>query len=253
MGSGRSSDVCECLTVSNPSTASILRSRIRSHNGSIVAASAATFALVTVAWAAWYGIAYWLVMFVLTVLHAGDAGLPPSFDRFCIIVAAVLMVAGIADTWLFPSERAVDERPATETAIDIILFIPRLTISVVMNFAAWARLPSRWRGEAVDLLERLKEYRKLALTSLPLHLPNDRSRLRIMHVLALIQLTELRKEKGEWWLRISPLAPESLRSGLLPEDADDEMAGMRRATVFKDKNALPSPKRQLPANDRNDL
>jgi hypothetical protein len=239
--------------VAKLSTAKILQARLRGHNGSVVAASSATLILVVLGWVLLYVAVYWFVMFVLTVKKAGEAKLPASFDMVFAISAGVLLVGAAIDLWLFPGDRPVDERPALESITDLFLFLPRLTITIGLNFAAWARLPRYLREDAAELVDRLRAERRVALSTLPLDLPDERERDRILRVLLLLQVAEIRRERGELWLRLSPLAPASLRNPSLPDHADGDVSRMRSAAVFKHKNALPSPKRQLPGHDRNDL
>lgn len=227
--------------------------RLRSHNFSVAAASGAPLVLVVLGWVLLYVAAYWLVMFVLTVAKAGDARLPASFDWVFGIGSAVLLIGAAIDLWLFPGDRAVDERPALETLADLLLFLPRLTWTIVWNFAAWARLPRHLREDAAELVDRLQMERKVALTALPLDLPDESERDRILRALLLLQVAEIRRERGEMLLRLSPLAPAALRDRSLPDQAHDDVSRMRSAAVFKHKDALPSPKRQLPGHNRNDL
>ena len=240
-------------SVPKPSIAKLLQARLRSHNGSVLAASGATFIVVAIGWVLLYVAVYWLVMFVLTVAKAGEARLPASFHWVFAVGVAVLMISGALDLWLNPGDRPVDERPALETITDLFLFLPRLTITIGLNFAAWARLPRELRDDAADLVERLRIERRVALSTLPLDLPDDRDRDRILHALLLLQVAEIRREGSEMWLRLSPLAPAGIRNPSLPDHADGDVSRMRSAAVFKHKNALPSPKRQLPGHDRNDL
>ena len=235
------------------STAQILRARLRSHNLSVIAASGATLVLVAISWVLFYIVAYWVVMFALTVAKAGEAKLPASFDWVCASVAGVLLVAAAIDMWFFPSERALDERPALATITDVILFLPRLTLTIPLNFTAWTRLPAFLRHDAATLLDRLRAERKLAMSMLPFDLPDERHRVRIVRALQMLQITEIRPEKGELWLRFSPLAPRELRGDLIADHAHDDVSRMRSAAVFKHKDALPSPKRQLRGNDGNHL
>jgi hypothetical protein len=241
------------LRVAKASTAQVLRARLRSHNGSVMAASGATLVLVAISWALFYIVAYWLVMFVLTVAKAGDARLPASFDWVCASIAGTLLVVAAFDMWLFPSERAMDERPALSTITDVVLFVPRLTLTILLNFTAWARLPNDLQHDAAALIDRLRTDGKVALSILPLDLPDERGRGRILHVLQLLQIMEVRLEKEELWLRFHPLAPSEFRGQSIAEHAHDDVSRMRSAAVFKHKNALPSPKRQLPGHDGNHL
>jgi hypothetical protein len=239
--------------VRTASTAQLLQARLRSHNFSVIAASGATLILITLSWALLYIVAYWMVMFALTVVKAGGATLPASFDLVFAGAAGVLIVAAAIDMWFFPTDRALDERPALATLTDVLLFIPRLTLTVLVNFAAWARLSSHLRADAADLIERVRAQRKLALSTLPLQLPSERARDRIIRTLLILQVMELRMERGELWLRLSPLAPAAMRDPSLTDHADGDVSRMRSAAVFKHKNALPSPKRQLPGHDGNHL
>ena len=235
------------------STAQILRARLRSHNGSVLAASGATLILVAISWVLFYIAAYWVVMFALTVAKAGDARLPASFDWVCASVAGALLLAGAIDMWFSPSERALDERPALATITDVLLFLPRLTLTIPLNFTAWTRLPADLRHGAAALLDRLRTERKLAMSTLAFDLPDERQRARVVRVLQMLQITEIRSEKGELWLRFSPLAPRELRGELIADHAHDDVSRMRSAAVFKHKDALPSPKRQLRGHDGNHL
>ena len=235
------------------STMKILLRQLREHNFSVLSASGATFVFAVAGWAILYGAAYWFTMFGLTVVHAGDAEMPAHFHTVCATIFGVLVLAATIDAWLFPHEHIVDERPTLATIGDLVLFLPRITVATLLNFTAWARLSQSALEDATALLERLRIERRIALATLPLDLPDDRHRDRILHVLQLLQLAEVRTEKGQLWLRLSPLAPAALRGRLIADHADDDLARMRRATVFEHKKALPGPKRQLPGYNRNDL
>jgi hypothetical protein len=147
------------------------------------------------------------------------------------------MLLAILDVWLFPHEETMDRRTMFGHACDLLLFLPRITLAAALNFTAWVRLPAEARPYAERLLERLREREKIYLQELPLEIPNDVLRERLLAVLQVVQLVEVRSEKGMLLLRWSALAPPAFRS--LAHHAHDEMAGMRRATVFEKKNALP--------------
>jgi hypothetical protein len=253
MHGGHGARVGDGLGVAKASIAKILRARLRSHNGSVLAASGATLVVVAIGWVLLYVAVYWVVMFILTVGKAGDAQLPASFHWVFAVGVGILMIGGAIDLWLFPGDRPVDERPALETITDVFLFLPRLTLTIGLNFAAWARLPRVLQEDAADLVERMRTERRIALSTLPLDLPVERERDRILHTLLLLQVVEIRRERGELWLRLSPLAPAGLRNPSLPDHADGDVSRMRSAAAFKHKNALPSPKRQLPGHNRKDL
>jgi hypothetical protein len=241
------------FAVPNGITADIIRRHLRAHNYSVVATSGATLILSAFGWAILYIVTYWATMFVLTVKSAGAAELPAAFDLVFGVTGGLLLFSALLDAVLFPRERLIVERPALKTAIDLVLFLPRMTLSVVLNFLAWAYLPSRALPVAIGMLDLLRTRRRLALSELPLEFPDDRKRDRALRVLQLLQLTEIRPDRGQIWLRLSPLAPAVLRGPLLADDADDKLARMRRATVLEHEDPLPRPQRQLPSNDRDRL
>jgi hypothetical protein len=235
------------------STAAILRSHLLGHNFSVLAASGVALLFAAVGWALLYGGSYWLTLFFGSIFRRGAPGLPVSFNTVFFSSAGVLLIFAALDIWFFPHDFVPDERPALETFADIILFLPRVTLSVFWNLSACARLRSADRPDAVDIVDRLRTSAKIPMHELPVSFPDAASRNRILRVLEISGITHVRREKGTVWLRLSPLAPKALRAQLLPEDADDDLAGMRRATVLKNKHALPGPKRELPRHHRDDL
>lgn len=246
--SGRPEKIGDAPRVQSPTTEEVLRRHVRSHNLGVVAASGAALVFSAVAWTALYGVTYWATMFYLTVRQAGDARLPDGFHVVCAVVAGTIMALAWLDAWLFPNDMPVDERPLLETIADVVYFLPRITLSVVQNFAAWARLRRRDRAAAVSLVDMLRDREKVPVQSLPTLIPDERSRLRILDALLVMGITHTRNEHGLTLLCLSPLAPPALR--LVADDAHDHLAHMRRATVLEKKNALPCAERQPTLRDR---
>jgi hypothetical protein len=244
------------------STENLLRAHLRDHNLSVLAASGLILIFSAIGWGVLYvvarvaGAGYVLFQkgsdqtgyFTLEsgkLVHITTAApyVPVSFHAVCLTVFGVLLVLAAMDAWYFPEERAVDDRPALETLADIVLFLPRLTLSVFLNFAVWAHLRPRDRREAAVLLDRLRVKRKLAIQELPQEMPDERRRDRILRVLQTTQLVEVRMERSLAWLRLSWRAPAGLRQPLL-EDAEQPMAHARARVVEPD--ALGEMKRALP-------
>jgi hypothetical protein len=235
------------------STAALLRSHFRGHNLSVLAASGVALLFSTAGWAVLYGASYWMTLFTRSIGRAAGPVLPASFDTVFLSCAGVLLLLAVLDCWFFPQDFVPDERPALETLADIVLFLPRMTLSVFWNFIVLVRLRSADCSGAVAILERMRSEGKIAMHEIPVAIPDPQSRNRILRAFEFTELTQTRREQGVVWLRFSPLAPKALRHRLLTNNADDDLAGMRRATVLEHKDALPSPKRELPGRNRNDL
>jgi hypothetical protein len=235
------------------STAAILRAHFVSHNLSVLAASGVALLFAAIGWLALYAVTYWTTLFTLSIGRHGAVGLPASFHTVFFSCAGVSLVFAALDIWFFPHDFVPDERPALETLADILLFLPRITLSVFWNLAAWVRLRSADRADAIAILDQLRVSGKIPMHELPVAIPDPASRDRILRTFHMTEITHIRREKNVAWLRLSPLAPKDLRAKLLPDDTDDNLTRMRRVTVLKHKHALPGPKRQLPPYNRDDL
>jgi hypothetical protein len=203
-------------------------------------------------WCLLYVAAYWFSLVGNTVRMLGDAGLPDSFHSTVFIVFGSVMALAAIDAWLFSQEEAADSQTLFGLVCDLVLFLPRITLASLFNFAAWARLPSSALPDAARLLIRLRAEDRVPMHELPLEIPNDARRERILAAFELTQLTEVRQERGQLVLRWSALAPEAFRRSL-PDHAHDEAPRMRRATVLEKKDALPGPQGQPTLQDRDHL
>lgn len=235
-----------------------LRYLLRSHNRSIVLASLIAAILSTVGWAVLYGLAYWIVMLIVTVKSAGNAALPASFNPIFLGISIVLMALTWLDTWLFPEDKPADERPTIETVADIAYFLPRVTLSVLQNFGAYARLRRCDLPAAESLFTRLLNFERIPLHSLPLSIPDERSRDHILRAFLSAEIARLHSSGDSQHLRIRPIVPWSLaaraeksrRVKSHANDTDSQLAHMRRATVLENEDPLPRPEDKPALRDR---
>jgi hypothetical protein len=223
-----------------PNYTVLLRSHVREHNLSVLAASVAALVVAALGWAVLYGFSYWVAFMLVTVRSLGQMAPGATFHLGFAIACGSVFFLALLDAWLFPHEEASDGRTLFGHVCDVILFLPRLTLAAGLNFTAWVRLPGRVRKPAVRLMERLRRENTVPMHELPLDIPNDRTRQRVLAALEITQLVEVRSEKGQLMLRWNALAPDEFRS--LANDAHDEMSRMRRATVLEKENTLPRPK-----------
>lgn len=208
-------------------TETALRAHFRAHNTSVLAGSGIAAVFSAIGWAILYGAAYWLTMFVLTVLHLPEGIAMRRFDDVFVFTAVALFVTARVEQWLHPHERAVDSRPPFTHLMDVLLFVPRFTLSVWQNLSALASLGRDDLRMAADLLDRLRETGKLPLQQLAVHFPNDRCKNRVLVALADSRLVDRRTAKNLTWLHLSALAPADFRTRKQtrpePRDAFDEM------------------------------
>ena len=231
----------EAARVQLTETEKALRAHLRSHNGSVLAASGMALLLSSVGWAVLYGASYWLTNLGLTILKQGDGRMPPAFPVVFFGTAAVLMLAARVDQFFFPHERAVDERPPFEHLADVLFFVPRFTMSCWQNLGALASLSHEELPHAARLLDSLKVERRVSLQELPALFPDARTLRRVLDALLVMGLVEQRREQSVTWLHLAALAPEIFRSraGTLPAPADP-LAGVPQVKIRRRVRLLPS-------------
>ncbi len=220
------------MSVSPKSTCQALRSHLRSHNRSVLAASGVALVFSVIGWAVLYGTSYWLTMISLTIARNGDTAMPAEFNAVFFGTVAVLLLAARLDQWFFPNERAVDERPPVEHFADVLFFVPRFTMSCWQNLGALARLSQAELPDAARLLDALKFQGKVSLQELPAMWSDDRSPQGMLEARMLAGLVDLRREDDMMWLRLSALAPVAFRGEAtsLPSP-DDPLAGVPQVKI----------------------
>ena len=221
-------------------TETALRAHFRAHNTSVLAGSGVAAVFSAIGWAILYGASFWLTMFVLTVLHVPEGRAMRRLDDVFVYAAIALLVMTRVKQWLHPNERAVDSRPPFTHFMDVLLFVPRFTLSVWQNLSALASLGREDMRIAADLLDRLREAGKIPVQQLAVHFPNDRCKRRVLGALTDARLLDRRTAINLTWLSLSGLAPAELRSprrrSAKPRDAFEEMP---RAKVVEPRDPAP--------------
>jgi hypothetical protein len=223
-------------------TEKALRAHLRSHNGSVLAASVMALVFSTIGWAVLYGASYWLTMFALAIANQGETGVPSAFHAVFFGTAAVLMLAARVDQFLFPSERAVDERPPVEHLGDFLFFVPRFTMSCWQNLGALAWLSRGEWPDAARLMDALRLGGRVSLQELPAMFPDDRRLRRTLEALSVTGLIDQRREKSLTWIHLGALAPDVFRglAGTLPAP-EDPLAGVPHARIRRRVKLLSPP------------
>jgi hypothetical protein len=187
---------------------SILRNHFREHNRSVLFASGATLVFAVVGWLVVYGLCYWFTIAFLTVKEGLQFKGTENFNRNFFSSVLVLYAATLLDRWIFRYDsQAVDRRPFSETLLDIVLFLPRMSLAVFENFGVWVRLSERQMQAAAGLLELVRERGRFALQEIPVVIPSERDSTAIVTALRIAQVLDARISEGTTWLYIGSLAP----------------------------------------------
>lgn len=197
--------------VSPESIAGALRAHLARHNRRVLLLAAGTLLLVIALWIALYAVCSWLLVIALTVLELPYTRLPRGLPWLFAFTA----VCAVAYAWLLrhltPDESARDDKRAGEVVADFLLAVPRLTLSVGGTLAAWQRLSPKEIASAANLLRALAAEKRLPIAGLRRDIPDPDSATRILFALQITQVIEMQRIDGEFFLKLNPLHPPSLR------------------------------------------
>ena len=168
-----------------------LRRKITVHNRLVRLSTLGAILGVALMWVVLYFVGNWLPVFVLTVVKGLDAEVPENLHRWVLLVFTLWLSVG----WVHRLIRK--RRPESPTAsgggsvLGILLLPPNATFSILDNFENRIGLSESELELASDFLERLYWHGKMQVQSIPVELPAEDSRERI---LAALRLTDLVRE-----------------------------------------------------------
>lgn len=180
-----------------------LRRTIRRHNELVWLSSLTSAVIVCFMWAGIYFISRWLIIFFSTVVKGLDAVIPQHFDRGFFIVVAIWMIVGwiARQRGFFRTLRS--ESSSSLTLLELLLTPPRATFGALQNIRNRIRLSEEDLVVATDFLVRVVRAGKMATTNVPVELPDDTSRDKIILALQLLDLIYLRKVDDITWYSVA--------------------------------------------------
>jgi hypothetical protein len=192
-------------------TAENLRVHLARHNRRVLLLAAGTLVGTLAAWALVYFVCCWLFVLAVAVLDLPWKRIPPHFPLLYIITGLCGIVYAWIDRRLTPNARLPDKKPVYEILMDFVLALPRMTLAVGATLRAWLHLSDTELLEAAELLHRLGQERRVPVTGVRLQIPDPRAAARILLALQITQLVDQFREENEYWLRLDPARPSSLR------------------------------------------
>ncbi len=184
-----------------------LRDHVSRHNRSVLSFALLSFLGSAVLWVALYLAVFALILLGLTVFKGEEATAPPHFALAFVSIAAGLIGAAWMERAIVVNERLPDRKPKFEIFMDFLLMIPRTTLAIWGNLSAWQSLSSDEYRLAAGLVERVARERRVPLQRVPIDIPDDRVREKIVFALLIVQVLEVRTDNGENWLQLSALRP----------------------------------------------
>lgn len=183
--------------MSTPEAPAAFRRHFAAHNRQVILIAAASAFFSVVAWALLYFIAYWLLLLGGTAATGAEAPLP-EFLLVPFVISSVILVLGVALVRrLSPVRRLCDNKRWWEHAADLLLAIPRATVTAWETLRAYQFLDARELAVAWELLRWIREKRRLPVWEVPQVIPDERTRDRILVALQLTQLIHVQSISGD--------------------------------------------------------
>jgi hypothetical protein len=171
-----------------------LRDHLRRHNRWVLILTILTFLLSVVLWYALYLAVLWLFLIAETVTRPFDiqpaSGAPV---RDFAAGAVLLCLAAWIARKLRPNAMPRDHKGYSEHFLDVLLAVPRLTLSILGTGGAAARLNDSEMEQAWLLLRRMSQSESpMPVHALPVDIPDSAMRAKILLTLQLSGLIEIR-------------------------------------------------------------
>lgn len=204
-----------------------------------------TLIFTTVLWVGIYFLCYWLLIFKRNVFDQRIWETPPGFvEEYAITGLALMIIAWICDRFA-PADRARDQRSKLELLFNIVMFLPRCTLSMLESFSAWVRLSRKDLTVASTLIAYLQRYRRVAIHELPLEIPDESTRKRVLFGLDIMQIVDVRRQDDVFWLTLSSLAPKPFQP---QRTQSTRQASPREEKLVFERGEPDYPQLKLPEN-----
>ncbi len=171
-----------------------LREHLRRHNRWVLVLASLTFLCAAMLWAALYLVAFWFFLIANTVarpfeVHPAMGALVRAFAAAAILLCLLAWFV----SRLRPNQAPQDHRGFGGHLVDVLLAVPRLTLSILGTGGAGARLSESELEQAWLLLRRMSQSdTPVPVQALPVDIPDSAMRGKILLALQLSGLIEIR-------------------------------------------------------------
>jgi hypothetical protein len=135
-----------------------------------------------------------VLLLVITIDRSVDAEMPPHFSIAFVLVGAALCFVAWTMRQISPDEYPRDRKTFWEIMLDFVLLIPRMTLAIWGTLRALQFLDDQELSFAMRLLQRIDENNSLPIYSVPLEIPHEGTREKIVLTLQILELVDLRKK-----------------------------------------------------------
>jgi hypothetical protein len=170
-----------------------LRRKVTAHNRLVKLSTFGAALGVILMWAFLYFVGNWLPLLFLTIVKGLDAEVPPNLHRWILLIFVLWIVVGLIDRLVRKSGPHPSESSGVASTFKFLMLPPRAMFAVWENSRTSIDLSEHDLEIASNFIERLYQIGKLEVQSVPVELPADDSRDRILTALRTTQLIRERE------------------------------------------------------------
>ncbi|GEM_PF-4006276 len=171
-----------------------LKAHFAAHNRHVIYMALAALLGALAFWALLYGLLYGATLFFSTIVEGFGARVAPFFKEG-FVASAALLCALVFLAQRRASRPPRDHKRAVEHIADILLMVPRMTLFVWSVLRAYQFLNRREMRLAWRLLQRIEKERKISVSTVPLDIPDFRTREKILIALQLAELIDFHQSE----------------------------------------------------------
>lgn len=208
------------------------RDHFKRHNRQAFTLGLITLGASLLLWATLYYAIYAVALIFFTAIRGTDADISRSYP--VVFGCFVVFLCGL--TWVvrrvWPNYFPVDQKHPFEIFLDVLLAVPRATFEIWGNFSAIQFPTERELRAAWKLIVAMGEpgkHFRISIQQLPLLLPKQEVRERVIFLLQLVGMVSVRKNDDELWLVL-----------------DGERAKQLAKSVYKIEPEPPPPEPEPP-------
>jgi hypothetical protein len=165
-----------------------LRRKMHGHNRLVLLSTVGGALGVLLMWTVIFFISNWAPIFFLTIFKGLEAEVPRNLSRLVLIGMILWLIVGWFDRHLRTEDNRGDELSPLAVALKLLILPPRATFSVWDNLHNRVHLDEQELEAASNFLENLYRAGKIQVQSVPVELPDDDTRDRIITTLRSTEL-----------------------------------------------------------------
>ncbi len=161
------------------------------HSRRVMGVAALTLGLSLLLWAGIYFLFYWAALFLITLIQGVDAAEPSGFAFRFLVIAGGLCGWSFLRQALWPYPHIGDRKSAIAIALGAIFALPNMSVSAVKTLTAYRSLDEEDLFAAWRLLGKIARAGSITIQELPIEIPREATRRKVMMALQLTGLIQL--------------------------------------------------------------